>query len=117
MASPQVVLISRNLFGTSRISGVVRGYDLGINVVRDVEQLADVVSDQLLVVLVDLDEPIDLVGVSAQLGDDVERIAYGPHVDSEKLQAAADAGWQVLTRGQFDAELPTLAKNWQSRTT
>ena len=112
--NPHVVLISRNLFGTSRVSGVVRGNDLEINVVRDRDQLTEVAGDRLIVVLVDLDEPIDLAGVSDQLGDTVEKIAYGPHVDIEKLQAAASAGCQVLTRGQFDTDLPTLAKQWSA---
>lgn len=36
-------------------------------------------------------------------------IAYGPHVQTERLQAAKDAGIPtVLTRGQFNAQLPNL---------
>lgn len=36
-------------------------------------------------------------------------IAYGPHVQAAKLRAARDANIEtVLTRGQFDASLPSL---------
>ncbi|QEG42286.1 hypothetical protein [Roseimaritima ulvae] len=36
-------------------------------------------------------------------------LAYGPHVQVGKLAAARQAGIEtVITRGQFDAKLPTL---------
>ncbi len=36
-------------------------------------------------------------------------LAYGPHVQVGKLSAARQAGIEtVITRGQFDAKLPTL---------
>ena len=36
-------------------------------------------------------------------------IAYGPHVQVDKLRQARDAGIQtVMTNGQFDSHLPTL---------
>lgn len=39
-------------------------------------------------------------------------LAYGPHVQVAKLTAAREAGiGRVLTRGQFNAALPTLFKS------
>jgi DNA-binding response OmpR family regulator len=37
-----------------------------------------------------------------------ELIAIGQHVQQIKLQVARDAGWRVLTRGQFHAAAATL---------
>ncbi len=35
-------------------------------------------------------------------------IAYGPHVHVGKLEAAAAAGFEVLTRGQFDHQISEI---------
>jgi DNA-binding NarL/FixJ family response regulator len=35
-------------------------------------------------------------------------IAYGPHVQAEALQAAARAGCEVYTRGQFDHKMEQI---------
>lgn len=112
--APHVLMLTSNLLGSSRVSGVVRGHELVFQAARRVEQVAEHCLDELRVVLVDLDLPIDLEQLMSELPKDraVRLIAYGPHVDTEKLRAAAACGWQVLTRGQFDATLPQLAAAW-----
>lgn len=105
-----VLLLTNNLMGSSRVSGVVRGHGLSIQVAR---QAAAAGGQAARAVVVDLELPIDLSAVDEALaGSEAERIAFGPHVDEARLEAARQAGWLVLTRGQFDAQLPELAARW-----
>jgi CheY-like chemotaxis protein len=57
----------------------------------------------------------ELVPRLKRLADPVEIIAFGPHVHEARLQAAEDAGCDlVLPRGQFYAQLDKILAN-QSR--
>lgn len=59
----------------------------------------------------DLDLPA-IVSRAREARDDCLIVAYGPHVHEARLQAARDAGCdQVLSRGQFDRELPALLQS------
>jgi hypothetical protein len=43
---------------------------------------------------------------------DAKQLAYGPHVDVERLQQATVLGIdEVLTRGQFDRDMTTIFSN------
>ena len=106
-----IILFSGNLMGSARVSGVVRGLGMSIRVVREVSGSGE----QPLTaraVLVDLDLTLDLSELDTEVESAAHRIAFGPHVDEDKLNAARAAGWEVLTRGQFDAMLPELARRW-----
>jgi hypothetical protein len=37
-------------------------------------------------------------------------VAFGPHVDRERLQMARDRGAETLTRGAFEATLPQILR-------
>ncbi len=42
-------------------------------------------------------------------------VAFGPHVQIERLDGAEDAGFdQVLTRGQLNSQIDRLIENWGS---
>jgi hypothetical protein len=48
-----------------------------------------------------------------RLGDGLRLVAFGPHVQEARLQAAADAGCApVLSRGQFNARLTEYLADW-----
>lgn len=50
-----------------------------------------------------------IVGQCAERCPQAKLIAYGPHVQVDRLQAAREAGIQtVMTNGQFDAALPEI---------
>lgn len=76
----------------------------GVQMVRSVAELADVVADR---VLVDLSRP----GVMAAVKTiDAEVIGFGPHVDDELLEAGRAAGCaDVLPRSVFFRRLAELA--------
>lgn len=113
-AAPQILLLSGNLMGVSRVAGVVRGCGMTFQGSRSVDHAASLDLSELIVVLVDLDLPIDLEQLAARMPDTAQRIAFGPHVDTEKLAAAAASGWEVLSNGQFHSLLPELARRWAS---
>ena len=106
-----VLLLTGNLMGSSRVSGVVREFGLTIRMARGVDDLPEL--DQLRAVLVDLELPLDIAALNQRLaGSPARRVAFGPHVDEARLTAAREAGWDVMTRGQFDQALPDLAADW-----
>jgi len=48
-----------------------------------------------------------------KVGDQVRFVAFGPHVQESRLSAAKQAGCSpVLSRGQFQAKLPTYLAEW-----
>lgn len=105
-----VLLLTENLMGSSRIAGVLRGHGLEVQVAK---QLPAERPEALRAVVVDLQVQVDLVELGRQVKDSgAQRLAFGPHVDEARLQAAAEAGWQVLSNGQFFSSLPQLAAMW-----
>jgi CheY-like chemotaxis protein len=101
--SREVGLLSANLIDRSRIEPVVEQSGSSLVVwgawVADIAGLTGHVPD---LVLVDLSAPGALTAVEdfAQAG--VRVIAFGPHVDREKLRSAKQAGAdQVLARSRF----------------
>jgi hypothetical protein len=52
-------------------------------------------------------------GLRQKVGDQVRFVAFGPHVQESRLQAAEQAGCSpVLSRGQFQARLPSYLAEW-----
>lgn len=105
-----VVLITKDLMFSSRVSGAANRLDLSMLVVGSFDDLHTPVE----YALVDLTTPgldiNELVTNLRQLAPPPKSIiAYGPHVQEERLAAATAAGCDlVLTRGQFDRQLPEL---------
>ena len=63
-----------------------------------------------LIVDLEAETGLDLIALArAEGGSGVRVLAFGPHVQKDRLQAARDAGAdEVLTRGAFDHALPDL---------
>ena len=96
----------------SRISSAARAENRTCVVDRSVEKLVERVSDPSTVSLV----LVDLTLRSLDLAQEIPRlhesfanckvIAYGPHVDVERLALAEESGADlVVTRGQMDRDL------------
>ena len=113
-ATPQVVLLSQNLMGVSRVAGAVRGCGLNFQGSRSLKHATGLDLSSLRALVVDLDMEVDLVELAALAPTGCRRIAYGPHVDAQKLAAAANSGWEALSNGQFHSTLPDLAREWAS---
>lgn len=94
----RVVGYAPDLMDQSKLKGA------GVEMVRSVADLTDVIADR---VLVDLSRPGVLEAVA---GIDAEVIGFGPHVDDDLLAAGRAAGCtEVLARSVFFRRLADLA--------
>ncbi|MBI3863104.1 MAG: response regulator [Planctomycetia bacterium] len=115
--TPLALLISRDLFFTSKVSGAAEALGIKLTVVGDAATAARVAGEgNCRCVFIDLaDAGLD---VSAYFRHaDREKtppvIAFGSHVATARLQEARDAGCtHVMPRSRFSATLPELLKQY-----
>ena len=108
---PDGLLVSRDLFFTSKVTGTASALGLSIEAVPDTAAaIARCQTEPPKAVFVDLaQENGDLAPLCA-LGLTV--IAFGSHVDTARLDAARAAGCtEVMPRSKFSATLPELLKH------
>lgn len=117
---PSALLLSDDLLFTSRITGEARALDLAVSSVRSLEQLFDRSQcEKPVCILLDLAFPgLDLLELFRRLRETSPSprvVAYGSHVDAERLHAARAAGCDpVLPRSKFVEELPRMLPQWLS---
>jgi hypothetical protein len=109
------LLISRDLFFTSKVTGTARELGGVVEVVPDCAAAAGRVARGGIVCLfIDLAErelPLAALIADLPVEDRPVVIAFGSHVATARLQAARDAGCdEVLPRSRFSAELPELLR-------
>ncbi len=115
-----IVLLTKDLFfvPTLRSAASNLAVEVVVALSVDSDKLTALVADEVSAWIIDLNSvPIDELPtvVSALQGrfPQAKRIAFGPHVQQQRLQAARSAGCeQVLTRGQFDSQLHSLLPTW-----
>jgi CheY-like chemotaxis protein len=115
---PLGILLCDDLMFASRITGTARSLGLTMRTVRsgtDLEQLA--AEEKPLCVILDLANPglsvVDVVRRLRPEGDIPVIVAYGSHVDAAGLNAARQAGCDlVLPRSKFVEELATALPRW-----
>jgi hypothetical protein len=107
-----VILLSSDLLFASRLhSAAAQAGVESQTALSTAQAVAALESGRVRRLCVDLEMPglnlVDLVTTAHSCGADV--IAYGPHVHEPRLEAARAAGCdRVLSRGQFDRDLPEL---------
>ena len=112
--TPVVLLVSRDLFFASQISGPAQTLGLRVDVAHDAEQAAARMREGgLHGVLINLTLPgLNVADLLAAIPDGADRprvVAFGPHVQTARLDAARQAGCdEVLPRSRFSAELPAI---------
>lgn len=107
------VLLSSDLFFSSKITGAAGALGLQVRVLGQPSAVSDAFSDaRPRFLIVDLSLPgLNVGDLAASLPDDnrPEVIAYDAHVRTDQLAAAKAAGCDaVLSRGQLDAQLPQI---------
>jgi CheY-like chemotaxis protein len=119
-STPAVILfVSSDLFLGSRVTAAIRAAGRSADVAASGAAAGQRLSESSAyrLVIVDLETPglqIDAL-LAARQEPRPAVIAYGPHVQVPRLQAARQAGCDlVLTRGQFDGALPELLSEWLS---
>ncbi|MCU0708529.1 MAG: hypothetical protein MUF23_09575 [Pirellula sp.] len=110
-----IVLFTNDLMFQSRIASVVRGMGNELIVARSVEALKDKLPapNEPSLAVFDLSfRSLDLEATIPQLRQDyptTRLVAYGPHVDVDRLQQAVELGIdEVMTRGQFDRDMASI---------
>ena len=116
---PSALLLCDDLMFASRITGEARALGLAVKTTRSLDQLLDLARQEAPpCVLLDLAFPgLDLPELFRHLGEACPAlprvVAYGSHVDSERLKAARSAGCDpVLPRSKFVEELPQALPRW-----
>ncbi|MBX6313181.1 MAG: response regulator [Isosphaeraceae bacterium] len=118
-AGPAGLLLSRDLIFTSKVTSTARALGQRV-IVAGNAALASALIEQWhpKVVFVDLSagelvSPAALSTYQKLAGPQTPFVAFGSHVDTASLAAAAAAGCDpVLPRSRFSAELPTLVRRY-----
>ena len=116
---PAGLLLSRDLIFTSKVTGTARELGRRVMVAGTVALASSMIEQwRPRLVLVDLTAG-DLAAVPALVafrklaGPGTTFLAFGPHVESDALAAAAAAGCDpVLPRSKFAATLPDLIRTY-----
>lgn len=101
------ILLAADLLFSTRVLGAAQAIGANVEVCPTPAKLLErVVGDDVRLILLDLTTPqFDVAAVVPMLrtgAPSCRIVAFGAHVDLERLRAAADAGCdEVLTRSQF----------------
>ena len=102
------LLISPDLFFTSKVTGTAQAMGLRVTAVDDIASAARLSGDAIACVLLDLSAPRVSVADILAVMPGVPVIAFGSHVNVELLEAARLAGAEVMPRSQFASTLPAI---------
>lgn len=114
-----LTILTTDLLFASRFHAVAREAAVETQTALTAEQAAAAAATgQLQALFLDLELPsLDLPELLVRMrAHGVPVVAYGPHVQHGKLDAARQAGCQrVLSRGEFDRGLPQLLAEYSAR--
>lgn len=115
--SPQVILICQDLFFTSKVSGTAAALGISIRIVPSTADALVHAGRETDLVLVDLSSPrsttkANLAELRSGLASATRLIAYGSHVEVERLREARAAGCDpVLPRSELTTRLVELLQS------
>jgi hypothetical protein len=104
-----IVALVRDLMFASRVRGVAENAVL----VRSGDEAVEAVGARTRLVLVELEAPgaPESIGTLRSRAAGARIVAFGPHVMEDVLEAAEEAGAEVMTRGAFVKRLPALVSD------
>jgi CheY-like chemotaxis protein len=116
----QIIFLTNDLVFSSRVAGAAARNRLSLQTAVSAAALIELTTsaDARPLVLLDLNapgvDPAQVVPALRALADPPRAIiAYGPHVHEKRLSAAKGAGCEeVLTRGQFSAQMDEVLRKW-----
>lgn len=115
-SAPCALLVSRDLFFTSKVTGTAELLGIEMRVAGEPRTAAELARDgQVRCVFIDLaDTGLDVASFFAELGGEHPPVvAFGSHVATARLQAARDAGCdEVMPRSRFSTSLPELLRKY-----
>ncbi|MCC9609101.1 hypothetical protein LOC68_06920 [Blastopirellula sp. JC732] len=100
----KIVYFTRDLLFPSKAQHAARMGGVTLQLVGSPQQCADAVDDDTHRVVVDLgstSEPLaDLAAALLAKKPELDLIAYGPHVQTDRLADAKSAGFRTMSNGQ-----------------
>ena len=114
--APQIVILCSDLLFLSKITGVADQLDFSYRTAISCKKAAEYLTDEAKqLFLIDLNQPNldwEMLASFHHPDSKLASIAFGPHVDTERLEKAKAAGCtQVLPRSIFSAQLPQLLQS------
>lgn len=111
----RIHLLIDDLFFRARVEATARALDVPVDLAKLGPDVADRVADDPdAIVLVDLNHPADPIAAIRALKETAPSphvVAFGSHVDSDRLKAARDAGAdRVLARSAFTDRLAEILR-------
>jgi len=109
------LLLCDDLIFSSKITATARAHGLTVKVARTVEALEAMLEEHPSAVILELDHSsFDVAALVEKIKACPSRIvAYGSHVDVERLKTARRSGCEiVLPRSQFVEKLEHELSNW-----
>jgi CheY-like chemotaxis protein len=118
----EIIFLTTDLLFSSSVAGAAARIGLKLRTAATHAALLELAgaAEANSIVLLDLNspgvEPADVVPALRALPNPPRAIiAYGPHVQEDRLVAAKAAGCdEVLTRGQFNATMDDVLRKWRS---
>ncbi len=113
-----IAFLTTDLLFLSRVTSQAQALGIPMRIVRNGEALIQLGSEQpLQLVILDLStkgwEVVATVSALKASNPSPHIVAYGPHVDSQTLANAKNAGCdEVLTKGQFDRTIAEILRKW-----
>ena len=116
-----VLLVSTDLLASSQFEGAARGAGVTLTVAGPGKAAAIAEQKLARLVVIDLSAPIEdlpsLVATLKALDQPPSVVAYGPHVQEQKLEQASQSGCDaVLTRGQFHRQAAEVIARYADST-
>lgn len=114
--APQIVILCSDMLFLSKLTGTADQLKFSYRTALSCKKAAEYLTDEAKqLFLIDLNQPNldwELLASIHQPDSKLTSIAFGPHVDTERLEKAKAAGCtQVLPRSIFSAQLPQLMQS------
>jgi DNA-binding response OmpR family regulator len=109
-----IILLSQDLMVISQVSGMAAQPGSSVRAVSSAADAVQACMEQTPeLIVIDLGTPAFEVGkfvqqLKATVPTPPRLVAFGPHVHVDRLTAARDAGCEVMSRGQFFAQLSNV---------
>ncbi len=116
-----ILYFTADLIFATRIRSTAEALGVPARPARTVERLRELLREEAVnAIIIDLEAgeaAIDLIDAAATLDPPLRSLAFGPHVNIEAFEAAHRAGAsQVMARGRFAEQLPTLLRSLDTPT-
>lgn len=112
----EVILLCQDLLFTTKVTGTGQAVGATVRVAPSLDRVKQLAGDTTNLVIIDLSSPPntsadELKELRSSLAPSIQLMAYGSHVEVDKLAAAHAAGCDpVMARSSFVQQLPAILR-------